>query len=139
MNKAIAGSQAHKRICEMLGYSLDEIKDLGVMEIHPKEELPYVIEQFEKQARGEFTLSKDLPVKHKDGSVFHADVNARQITLAGKQYLVGIFHDTTERKRAEDEMKKKMNELEIFYKSAMDREDRILELKKRVEELEHRP
>ncbi len=92
-------------ICKMLGYSEEEIKNLGMMDIHPEKDLVYVIEQFEKQASGKFTLARDLPVKRKDGSVFYTDINSFPITLAGKTYLVGIFRDVTERKRAEEELK----------------------------------
>ena len=92
---------ANKSICRMLGYSPEEIKDLGVMDIHPEKDLPYVISQFERQAKGGFHLSRDLPVKRKDGSVFYADVNATTLKIAGKIYLMGFFHDTTERKNKE--------------------------------------
>jgi len=88
-------------ICRMLGYSPEEIKDLGVMDIHPEKDLPYVINQFERQAKGDFHLAEDLPLKRKDGSVFYADVNATTIAIAGKIYLMGFFHDTTERKNRE--------------------------------------
>ncbi|MEI6862992.1 MAG: hybrid sensor histidine kinase/response regulator, partial [Candidatus Omnitrophota bacterium] len=40
-----------------------------------------------------------------------------------------------ERKKAEIEMQKRLNELEIFYKASMSREERILELKKEIEQL----
>ena len=91
-------------ICQMLGYSLEEIKNLGVMDIHPEDDLPYVIEQFEKQAKGEFPLAKDIPVKRKDGSVFYAEINSSQMTLAGKTYLVGIFRDITERRKMQEQL-----------------------------------
>ncbi|MBU4312410.1 MAG: PAS domain S-box protein, partial [Candidatus Omnitrophica bacterium] len=91
----------NKMICQMLGYSQEEIKNLGVMDIHPKKDLPYVIEQFEKQSKGELTLAKDIPVKRRDGSVFYTEVNSAPITLFGKTYLMGIFRDITERKRIE--------------------------------------
>ena len=78
-------------ICRMLGYSLEEIKNLGVMDIHPEKDIPYVIDQFERQVKGEFHLSRDLPIKRKDGSIFYADVNATTITIAGKTYLMGFF------------------------------------------------
>ncbi|MFZ1982387.1 MAG: PAS domain S-box protein [Smithella sp.] len=88
-------------ICRMLGYSPEEIKNLGVMDIHPEKDIPYVMDQFEKLAKGEMTVSRDLPVKRKDGAVIYADINSTTITLDGKTYLLGFFHDNTERKQAE--------------------------------------
>jgi len=89
-------------ICQMLGYDSQELTALSVMDIHPEQDTPYVMEQFEKQARGEISLTIDIPVKKKDGSVFYADVNAFSIIVDGKAYLMGIFRDVSERKRAEE-------------------------------------
>jgi PAS domain S-box-containing protein len=93
----------NRMIGEMLGYDEEETKTLGVMDIHPEDGLPYVMQQFEKQARREITLARDIPVKRKDGSVFYADVNSSIATLHGKSYLLGVFRDITERKRVEEE------------------------------------
>ena len=103
----------NKMICEMLGYSLEEIENMGIVDIHPEEDLPYVIEQFEKLSRKEIELAKDIPVKRKDGSIFYADIKSFSITLRGKTYLAGIFRDTTERKHAEEVLKEREQELEI--------------------------
>jgi len=89
-------------ICQMLGYDSQELTALSVMDIHPEQDTPYVMEQFEKQARGELSLAKDIPIKRKDGSVFYANVNAFSITLDGKAYLMGIFRNVSEHKRAEE-------------------------------------
>lgn len=101
----------NKTICQMLDYSPDEIKNLGVMDIHPPEDLPHIIDQFEKQARKEIAIAKDLPVKRRDGSIFYADVSSFPITLSGKTYLVGAFRDTTLRRRAEAERERLIAEL----------------------------
>jgi PAS domain S-box-containing protein len=92
----------NRMICQMLGYTQDEILALGVMEIHPEEDLPYVIDQFDRQARKEYTLAKNIPVKRKDGSCFYADINSFTIVLEGKECLVGFFRDVTDRKQTEE-------------------------------------
>ena len=49
---------ANVTICRMLGYSQEEIKNVGVMDIHPEKDIPYVIEQFEKQSRKEIKVAQ---------------------------------------------------------------------------------
>ncbi len=93
---------ANKSLIAMLGYSLDEIKGLDVHHIHPEEDLPYVLDQFERQARQESVTAKDIPVKRKDGTVFYVDINSSPLTLGGRKYLIGVFREITERKKAED-------------------------------------
>lgn len=131
-------------ICKMLGYSEEEIANLGLTDIHPEKDISYVSEQFEKQSHGDITLVKDLPLKRKDGSIFYADVNSFPITLAGKLYLVGIFRDITERKEAEEtilsrehDLKKRVKELEDFYEMGIGRELKMIELKKEIEQLKN--
>lgn len=88
-------------ICRMLGYSPDELINLGVEGVHPEEGIAYVVDQFERLARGEIGLAPNLPMKRKDGTVFYADVNAGPMMAGGVACLVGVFRDITERKRAE--------------------------------------
>ncbi|HBM14915.1 MAG TPA: hypothetical protein DD381_00975 [Lentisphaeria bacterium] len=95
-------NRGNEAICRMLGYSGSEIANLSVLDIHPEKDLPYVIEHFEKQAKGEYSMASDLPVKRKDGTVFYADINATHIKIDGKSFLMGLFHDTTERKKTEE-------------------------------------
>jgi len=96
------------RICEMLGYTEEELMRLRVDDIHPENDLPFVLGQFKRQAKEEIKLAMDLPVKRKDGGVFYADINTSSITLAGKKYILGSFRDTTERKKSEDALMKAM-------------------------------
>ncbi len=95
---------ANPVICRMLDYSAEEITHLGVQDIHPEQDLPHIIEQFEKQLRGETDLASNIPVKRKDGSVFYADIKSSPAHFKGRTYLVGIFRDITERKKIEDSM-----------------------------------
>jgi len=94
---------ANPMLCRMLGYTQEEITNLHVSDIHPREDLSHVREQFKKQAKGEIQLANDIPVKRKDGSVFYADINAAPVRIKEQDYLMGFFRDITERKEAENE------------------------------------
>jgi PAS domain S-box-containing protein len=95
----------NKQICIALGYSPDEIKGIGVMDIHPEKDLPYILCQFEKLTQNEIHVAKDIPVKRKDGSIYYADISAIPITMKDTTYLTGIFRDVSDRKQTEEAMK----------------------------------
>ncbi len=114
----VANAQSHEMItgnnaiCDMLGYSMEELPGLGLNDIHPAEALPEVHRQFERQLRGEIKVAPDLPVQRKDGSIFFADVSTAPMVLGDLQLLVGVFHDVTERKSAEDQIRRLNEDLE---------------------------
>jgi len=96
---------ANIMICQMLGYSCEEIKKLGVSDIHPEEDLPFVIEQFEKLSRRELAVANKIPLKRKDGTVFYADINSSPFKLAGKHFMAGFFKDITENYKLEEQLR----------------------------------
>lgn len=93
--------EANQRICDALGYTREEMLALGVYDIHPRAELPHVLEEFDRQMRGEIVVAPDLPVQRKDGSVFYADIGAASLMLGGQPHAIGVFRDITQRKQAE--------------------------------------
>jgi PAS domain S-box-containing protein len=111
---------ANKAMSRMLGYSMEEIMDLSVADIHPAEDLPHVSAQFEKQLRGEITLAPGLPVKRKDGSVFYADVSTAPLKLEGRPHMLGIFRDITERKRAEESLRQSEENYRSIFEGAVE-------------------
>lgn len=119
----------NKMFSQMLGYSLEEIKNLGIVDIHPEKDLPYVTQQFEKCALKEITLAEDIPVKRNDGSIFYADVNSALITVSSKSYMMGIFRDTTERKKAREELRRLSDAVKMSNDSIVitDVEGKIIE------------
>jgi PAS domain S-box-containing protein len=107
----------NKMISRMLGYNQEEIKNLGVMQIHPEEDLPYVIEQFEQQSRKKITLARNIPVKRKDGSIFYADINSSPIRLDSKTYLLGIFRDITEHRQMQEALRKSEEKYRTIFEN----------------------
>lgn len=116
----------NKKFCQIVGYNPEDIKNLGVADICPKEDLPYVMELFEKQVRGESMLAKDIRVKRKDNSVVYADVNSFPLSLNSGIYLIGIFRNVTKRRKVE---KKLLESEKKFYPLLKNVPDVILNLK----------
>ena len=98
---------ANAKLCEMIGYTHDEMIGLTVRDLHPKEELERVLDAFEKQGRGEIKIAERIPVLRKDGSIFYADISAAAISWEGKDYLLGVFRDVTIRLEQEDSTRAK--------------------------------
>lgn len=111
--KFIMGNSAIER---MLGYSNEELLQLGTEDIHPEQDKDDYIAQFAMMVRGESTLSSNAEVKRKDGSVFYADIKASPLRIGDKIYLMGFFRDTTERKKTDDALR----QAAIVFKSSHD-------------------
>ena len=53
-------SFVNPRICEITGYSMKELFKLNITKIHPKKDLKYILDQFEKQVEGKCSILKDI-------------------------------------------------------------------------------
>ncbi len=98
---------ANPAICQMLGYTEAEIIKLGVMDIHPKESLQMVLDEFLATSQRKKMTATNIPCQRKDGSVFYADISAQPVVINGKLMNAGLFTDITERRLGEDKIKEK--------------------------------
>lgn len=111
---------ANPAVCRMLGYSLQELSEMTVSDLHPTASLGYVLAEFDCQARGEKTLSPALPCLKKDGTVTYADVSAAKAVIDGRECNVGFFVDVTARKQMEEALRQSEEKLRLMFESAAD-------------------
>ena len=84
---------------------------------------------------GKMTPS-DFRFLTKDGQLRWAHFSNKAIYNEGRFVgLQGLLFDITESKKMEEEAGKRLQELEVFYKASIGREERIIELKKEIEML----
>ena len=95
----------NRSFCRMVGYSPEELSRLHIADFHPPEVMAAIVPDFERQARGEIEFINDLPVIRKDKSIIYADTSVAPVQIGGRQYLLGVFHDVSERKIADDKIK----------------------------------
>ena len=59
-----------------------------------------------------------------------------RVEIENKAMIQAIVRDITRRKKADDEVKKKINELERYKNATVGRELRLIELKKKIKQFE---
>ncbi|MGD9873779.1 MAG: ABC transporter substrate-binding protein [Kiritimatiellia bacterium] len=88
---------ANPAFCRMVGYTKNELIKLSVQDIHPPDQLEYVLSEFKAQVEGDKSLAHEIPFLRKNGSIFYADVTASTIVIDGRESNVGFVADATAR------------------------------------------
>jgi PAS domain S-box-containing protein len=102
----------NRTMCTLLGCTAEELRTLAPEDIHPADALPQMRKHLEETARGEISISQNMPVKRKDGSIFYADISASIVILNGTMHFIGVFRDVTEQKRSSEEQHKLVSIIE---------------------------
>jgi two-component system, cell cycle sensor histidine kinase and response regulator CckA len=113
--------QANRAAQEHYGYTVDEIVALTLKDIRPPEEVPALLRRL---AEG---VQRSAPQRHrrKDGSIFEVEVIANRFHLEGREYILGVVTDISERRRAEAALEAR--EQEITDRQAAQSALRLLE------------
>jgi len=96
---------ANRTICDMLGYGSDELTRMGVEDIHPEKDLPYILDEFKALARGEKGLAENIPCRHKDGTKIFVNINSTIMEIDGVECNVGLFQNISERLKSEEALR----------------------------------
>ena len=90
--------------CEMLGYTLEELKTLTVADVVAPGELRKLPEQFERLATGQI-IRNEWRFERKDGSTFDGELVARQLPDGRLQ---GVVRDLSLQKRSEEALRHRL-------------------------------
>ena len=99
---------------EMLGYAREELLQLSICDIVTKDEIARIPSEVARFAGGA-TASSDWKFLRKDGSVFPGEVCGKQLPDGRLQ---GIVRDVTERKQAEEEMRRSEERFRVALKDS---------------------
>lgn len=128
--------EVNETYARMSGYSVEELLGLHISDLEALETVAVIGERIRKIVR----QGQDrFETKHrrKDGSVFDVEVSAQRHTIEGELFVC-FLHDITTRKNAEVEIARQLDELKRWQSAMLDREDRVQELKREVNELARR-
>ncbi|MBI5945878.1 MAG: PAS domain S-box protein [Chloroflexi bacterium] len=96
---------ANRRAAEMLGYGLDEIQQISVVDT--SNELPQSRQKLERLLNGEQIPVYERVFRRKDGALLPVEINLELVRDAGGQplHIQSIARDISERKLAEEALK----------------------------------
>jgi diguanylate cyclase (GGDEF)-like protein/PAS domain S-box-containing protein len=104
---------ANPKFAEIIGYSVDEILQLGPMDITPESDRAYAIEAMRRGLAGELKqIGFVINALRKDGSIITVEISGNApINIGGKSALIAVWADITEKLRAEREVNELQNQL----------------------------
>lgn len=130
---------ANPKITEVTGFSLDEFysKPFGSF-IHP-DDRPMLISNYQKRMNGE----KVKPVYTfriitKDEETKWMEIRAVLIQWDGKPGVLSFLTDVTERESSDQELKKKIDQMEFMGRMNLKRHKKMLEMQKEIIRLKQR-
>ncbi|MDD5131043.1 MAG: PAS domain S-box protein [bacterium] len=135
-------------ITRLVGYTVDEAMKRSMAETFTPRSYELAQKVFAEELAREKAGMKDISrsraleieLNHKNGSIVIAEIVFNFLRDADNrpQGILAMARDVTERTRMNAELQKRMNELDRFNKVTMEREKRIIELKKKVKDLEQK-
>ncbi|MCF7817990.1 MAG: PAS domain S-box protein [Kiritimatiellales bacterium] len=123
-------------ITPILGYRPDEVIGIRYLSFFHPDDVALAEETFAKVLAGK-SMVQEYRMLTCDGAIRHVRVSTPPVQkkLFGSMLVQGILENITDRKRAEDALLAKMNELQLWQTATLGREGRIGALKQEVNAL----
>jgi PAS domain S-box-containing protein len=127
--------EANDYALQLYGYSKKEMLELTGPDLsHEPENSEAAISEIAKSTdrRIHFHMRNH---RKKDGTVFPVEISSSTFILQNRKIISSVIRDISERRRAEQELKKRVEELEQFYQISIDREIQMGKQKAEIEKL----
>ena len=123
----------NQAILDLSGYNLEELIDKEFETLLSPEYRKFVMNMHQARLAGKDVPSMyEIEIIRKNGISVPIEVSNTIITYGGEKATLSFIRNITERKQAEDAIKKKNENLKRFNKLAVGRELRMIELKKEI-------
>lgn len=129
--------EANEAALAAYGYTAEEIRARHVRDLRDPDTLDSLDRQFSAADRPGGVQFETMH-RRKDGSLFPVEISSRVVEIDGQRFRQSFIRDIGERRRAEETVRRQLDELRRWYEATLDREGRIGELKAEVNELRQR-
>jgi len=130
--------EVNKRLSNMFGYSLDELKEIGWTKLTHPDDLDQDLQNFQSMVNGEFdSYALNKRMLRKDGQTVFINLSVSCVRDSNGEVekVLASLLDITESKKTEEELQQRFGELNRFRKMAIGREIKMIELKKEINQL----
>jgi PAS domain S-box-containing protein len=123
----------------IFGYTADEVIGQNVKMLVPeiiRDELDGYLEEYHRTGKSDFLgHTREVTGVRKDGRVIPMEIAIGESGTSDRRIYTAIIRDITERMKADDVLRENFAELEKFNRLAVDRELRMIELKREINTL----
>lgn len=102
---------ANQQFCDMFGYDLEEVKGVDCFNLIAPESRDQVKEHFSNGFCGPYESYQ----QRKDGSIFPAEIRAREFSIKNQLLRFAVFRDLTERKKLEEKVIETEQKYQLLY------------------------
>jgi PAS domain S-box-containing protein len=108
--------EANAAFYASLGYTPQQLKPMTLYDIvaHDREDVERNVERTRRERRRSIG---ERQYRRKDGALIDVDVGASAISYSGSEILCVVAHDITERKRAEETLRRSLDALLALYET----------------------
>ncbi|MFA6378420.1 MAG: PAS domain S-box protein [Candidatus Omnitrophota bacterium] len=125
-------------LVDLLGCTKSELLKKFVWDVGFLKDIVKSKDAFLKLQIKEYVRYEDLPLETSNGKAIYVEFVSNVYLVNNEKTIQCNIRNITERKEREGKEKKVLHELEVFYRASMGREERIVELKKEIEELKRK-